>query len=108
MSSLGVASGTILAMAGLIYINSRLIKSHSKILSGDFTDDDIIAYYREHEMVNKRALEGQSKIGTIVSIFLVGSLIYAADHWLTAEAKTMTLLSGISGFLVGFTFFLLI
>lgn len=100
MSSLGVFCGTLLAGAGFYYINLNKIKSSRKIQSDKFTDDDAIAYFREQEMVNQRALEQWNRKGKY--ILAIGTmLVFLLFFRSTVEFAFILLASRISVFLIG-------
>jgi len=91
-------------MFGFQYIKSNRIKSNSKIQSDDFTDDDVIAYFREHERVNKRALEKLNKNKYLIFAF-GGILVLLANFRSTMELAFMLSASGLSVFLIGLVVF---
>jgi Ca2+/Na+ antiporter len=103
-SSLGVIGGVVLAALGFQYIKSNRIKSNSKIQSNDFSDDDIIAYFQEHEKVNQRALKQWNKNKYLVFV-LGGLFILSLNLRLTKDFSFMALVSGISIFLIGLVVF---
>jgi hypothetical protein len=70
MSSLGILGGVILGAACFWFIKANTIKSRQKILSNNFTDEDIHAYFREHEMLNERTARWWKKGGIFVSGFV--------------------------------------
>ncbi|MCK4837601.1 MAG: hypothetical protein KAS94_02305 [Desulfobulbaceae bacterium] len=101
LSNFGFIGGMIIAAFGFWYINFNRITANKPMLSNDFTDEDLSAYCREHEEVNKRALENWNKKGKyVVSIigFLIIILIEFQD---TMEFGSMVLASGLSIFLIG-------
>jgi len=100
VSILGIVGGVILAAFGFQYIKSNRIKSYNKIQTDDFNDDDVIAYFQEHERVNKRALEQLSKYKYLVFV-LGGLFLLSLNFSPTKDFSFMALLSGISIFLLG-------
>ena len=107
MSSLGIIGGMFLVAIGFQYINSNKIKSNSKIQTDDFSDDDVIAYLREHEKVNQRALVQWNKNKYFV--FIIGGLfILSLNFRSTQEFSYMALFSGISIFLLGLVIFFIV
>jgi hypothetical protein len=107
-SSFGIVGGMILAVLGFQFIKTNRIRSNSKIQSNDFNDDDIIAYFREHERVNQRFLELWNKKGKYLVFIFGGIMILSLNFRLTKGFAFMLLASGISIFLIGLVIFTLI
>jgi len=108
MSSLGIIGGALLAAFGFRYIQVNRIALHNKIQTNDFTDEDVIAYFREHEGINQRALEQWNKKGKyIVSVF-GGLLMLLLVFRPTMPLAFLLLTSGISVFLVGLVVFTIV
>jgi Ca2+/Na+ antiporter len=105
LSSSGIIGGMFLAAFGFQYIRSNRIESNSKLQTNDFSDDDVKAYFREHERVNQRALAQWNKNRYFV--FIIGGVfLLSLNLRSTKEFSYMALLSGISIFLLGlFIFF---
>jgi len=101
MSSLGIIGGVILAALGFWYMNANSIRSRQKILSNNFTDADVLDYFREHETINQRTAVWWNKGGKFVlglsSIILAGLTFYRP----TAPFGAMMLLVALSVFFMG-------
>lgn len=107
-SNLGVVSGVVLATLAFRYTQSNRITSRDKLLSNDFTDADVLAYFEEHERINQKALKQWNTRGKYVVYIFFGTLILLLNIRFTFQFSIMVLFSGVSVFLCGlavFTFF---
>ena len=101
MSSLGIIGGVILAALGFWYMKANTIRSRQKILSNNFTDDDVRAYFREHEMLNQRMAGWWKKGGTFVLGFGTILLIVLVFYRPTEPFGAMMLTVGLGLFFIG-------
>jgi hypothetical protein len=100
-STLGVLTGIVIAVSGFQYLQANKVTSYAKIQSNEFTDEDITAYFREHEQVNKKALEQWNKRGKYVVFIGVGLLVLLLNYRPTASFAFMVLATGLSVFFIG-------
>ena len=105
-STLGLAGGLIMATIGFNVLNTNKIGSYRKILSNHFDDNDVIAFFREHENINQRFLERWNKSGKYILLISFGIGAFLLYNPSTKAFMIVSLEFGIGLFLIGAIFIL--
>jgi hypothetical protein len=101
MSSLGVVGAAILNIVAFRYFQSSNSESANKILSDEFTDEDILAYFRERERNDQQAFEQWNKNKYWLALIMV--ILIALYFVSPVRDFVVMLFSGtLSMFLIGF------
>jgi len=108
MSSLGVVVGALVAGLGFRYLQLYRVKTHQKLLSGDFSDEDILAWMKEHEEVNRRALEQLRGWGKYLVVIVAVAWITMLLIDTTEELAFTALLSTLAVFFLGLNIFFIV
>jgi len=108
MSSLGIVGALILNTIGFQYLKSNSIESIGRLQFDDFTDEDVIAYFREREKSNQKALDDWNKKGKYILVALVILTILLFFDGSTRDFAVMFVASVLDLFLIGFVVLLLL
>ena len=106
LSTMGFVGGIILATIGFNVLYANRINSYYKILSNRFDDNDVIAYFREHEKINQRFLTRWNKSGKYVLFICFGIGIFLIYNPATFAFAFVALASGLGLFFIGAVFIL--
>jgi hypothetical protein len=108
MSSLGMVGAVILNTVGFQYLKSNKIESIGKLQSDDFTDEDVIAYFRARERSNQKALDDWNKKGRYLFFALVFLTLLLFFIHSTIEFAVMLMVGVPCIYLIGYVTFMLI
>jgi len=108
MSSLGIVGGVLVAGLGFRFLQLNRVKSYHKLFSDDFSDEDILAWLKEHEEVNRRFVERWNGWGKYLVFVVGGAWIIMLSIDATKELASSALFSALTVLFLGLAIFVIV